>query len=291
MTFISQSEEDDQLAEIERLARETRFEGLNTDGDRAVGQVVIVGAGPGDPELLTLQATRELQAADIVVYDRLVTPGVLELGRREARRIAVGKEGHGPACRQDDINELIVRLAREGNRVVRLKGGDPTVFGRAGEEVKACRVAGVPVRIVAGVTAAAAAAAALNLSLTHRDIARRVQFVTGHDRDGHLPADLDLAALADPKATTCLYMARRTAGDLAQRLLDKGLPGSTPVIVMINVSRQDEDAVHGSIADLARGFPIPGDGPVVVMIGAALAQAECGLRKSRVDVPEENLAV
>jgi uroporphyrin-III C-methyltransferase/precorrin-2 dehydrogenase/sirohydrochlorin ferrochelatase len=197
---------------------------------------------------------------------------VLELARREARRIAAGKEGHGPACRQDDINELIVRLAREGKRVVRLKGGDPTVFGRAGEEVEACRAAGIPVGIVPGVTAAAAAAAALNLSLTHRDVARRVQFVTGHDRHGHLPPDLDIAALADPKATTCLYMAGRTAPALARDLIQHGLPASTPVVVMTNVSLKKEQTLRTTVGGLARDFTPPGDGPLILLVGAAMAE-------------------
>jgi uroporphyrin-III C-methyltransferase / precorrin-2 dehydrogenase / sirohydrochlorin ferrochelatase len=270
VTFISQSEEDARLCEIERIAHET----LAEKPAYRLGRVVIVGAGPGDPELLTLRAMRELQAADVIVYDRLVTPGVLELARREARRIAVGKEGHGPACRQDDINGLIVKLARDGKRVVRLKGGDPTIFGRAGEEVEACEAAGIPVSMVPGVTTAAAAAAALNLSLTHRDVARRVQFVTGHDRHGHLPADLDIAALADPKATTCLYMAGRTAPALAVELIQRGLPGGTAVVVMTNVSLQNEHIVRTTLSGLARDFAPREDGPVIVLIGAALAEAD-----------------
>jgi uroporphyrin-III C-methyltransferase/precorrin-2 dehydrogenase/sirohydrochlorin ferrochelatase len=265
-TFVSRGE-DGALAEAERLARETLLDNARS----CIGEVVIVGAGPGDPELLTLKAMRELQGADVIVYDRLVGAGVLELARREARRVAVGKEGHGPSCRQADINELIVRLAREGKRVVRLKGGDPTIFGRAGEEVEACRAAGIPVAIVPGVTTAAAAAASLNLSLTHRDVARRVQFATGHDRHGRLPADLDLAALADPKATTCLYMAGRTAADLARKLVARGLPPGTAAVVMSNVSRKNETTLHTSVAELARGLAPASDGPVIVMIGAAMA--------------------
>ena len=270
MTFISQSEEDERLSEIEQIAQEA----LSEKPAPWTGQVVIVGAGPGDPELLTLKAMRELQAADVIVYDRLVTPGVLELARREARRIAVGKEGHGPACRQDDINALIVSLAREGKRVVRLKGGDPTVFGRAGEEVEACHAADVPVSIVPGVTTAAVAAAALNLSLTHRDVARRVQFVTGHDRHGRLPADLDIAALADPNATTCLYMAGRTAPALARALIRHGLPPDTAAAVMSNVSLKNAQTIRTTLGALARDFEPSQDGPVIILIGAALNPAE-----------------
>ena len=223
--FTSSLNESSQPAELERMAR-----GLAIDRRRAghVGEVVIVGAGPGDPDLLTLKAMRELQAADVIVYDRLVTQGVLELGRREARRIHVGKEGHGAACRQEDISALIVDLALAGERVVRLKGGDPSVFGRTGEEIEACRQAGVPARIVPGVTTASAAAASLGLSLTHRDVARRLQFITGHDRHGELPADLDFRALADPHSTLVVYMGRRTAARLAARLIAEGCPRRRP---------------------------------------------------------------
>ena len=159
IAFISQAEEDARLAELEELARTIAEDGHGRTPQR--GEVILVGAGPGDPELLTLKAVRALQAADVIVHDRLVTPEILELGRCEARRIGVGKHGHGASCRQDDINALLVRLARDGSRVVRLKGGDPSVFGRAGEEIAACQAAGIPVRIVPGVTTALAAAAAL----------------------------------------------------------------------------------------------------------------------------------
>jgi uroporphyrin-III C-methyltransferase/precorrin-2 dehydrogenase/sirohydrochlorin ferrochelatase len=239
------------------------------------GEVALVGAGPGDPELLTLKAVRALQAADVIVHDRLVSEGVLELGRREARRILVGKEGHGASCRQDDINALVVQLALEGQRVVRLKGGDPGVFGRAGEEVAACRAAGVPVRIVPGVTTALAAAASLKVSLTHRDHAQRVQFVTGHGRAGGLSPDLDLDALADPHATTCIYMGRQTAPDLARLLMERGLGPDTPAIVVTEVSSASERAVRTTIAKLADGAGLPGNSaPTMLLIGAALDAAE-----------------
>jgi uroporphyrin-III C-methyltransferase/precorrin-2 dehydrogenase/sirohydrochlorin ferrochelatase len=270
VTFISQAQEDEQLAEIERLARKTLLE---EDERPPVGEVIIVGAGPGDPELLTLKAMRELQAADIIVYDRLVTPGVLELSRREARRIHVGKEGHGASCRQEDINALIVDLALAGERVVRLKGGDPAIFGRTGEEVAACRDAGVPVRIVPGITSASAAAALLNGSLTHRDHAQRVQFVTAHDRHGGLPENLNIGALADPQATTVVYMGRRTASKLATRLIEGGLPSDTPVAAVSNVSRDNQKSLHTTIMDVARGVSLPEDGPVIIMIGASVGAA------------------
>jgi uroporphyrin-III C-methyltransferase/precorrin-2 dehydrogenase/sirohydrochlorin ferrochelatase len=277
VTFISQAQEDEQLAEIERLARTTLLE---EDERPPVGEVIIVGAGPGDPELLTLRAMRELQAADVIVYDRLVTPGILELARREARRIHVGKEGHGASCRQDDINALIVDLALAGQRVVRLKGGDPAVFGRTGEEVAACREAGVPVRIVPGVTTASAAAAALNGSLTHRDHAQRVQFATAHDRHGGLPENLNIAALADPQATTVIYMGRRTASKLAVQLIESGLPADTPIAAVSNVSRDNQRCLHTTIMDVAHGASLPEDGPLIIMIGASVAAArEVGVQQ------------
>jgi uroporphyrin-III C-methyltransferase / precorrin-2 dehydrogenase / sirohydrochlorin ferrochelatase len=272
VTFISQAEEDDRLAKLERLA--IRLGGEEEDGAR-IGEVVIVGAGPGDPELVTLKAMREMQAADVVVYDRLVTDEVLELARREARRIHVGKKGHGDSCRQEDICALIVSLAREGHRVVRLKGGDPAIFGRTGEEVDACREAGIPVRIVPGVTTASAAAAALDVSLTDRKAAQRVQFVTGHDKEGKLPENLDLAALSDPRATTVVYMGRRTAARLAVAMLERGLPAETPAIVMTNVSLRTQSATPSSLQGLIEGDAFGDDAaPTLVMIGEALAGAQ-----------------
>ncbi|QRM33570.1 siroheme synthase CysG [Microvirga sp. VF16] len=265
---------------LDQLARETS--GVAPERP-ALGEVVIVGAGPGDPELLTLKAMRELQAADVIVYDRLVTPAILELARREARRVHVGKEGHGASCRQEDINALIVDLALAGERVVRLKGGDPAVFGRTGEEVTACQEAGVPARIVPGITTASAAAASLNGSLTHRDHAQRVQFVTAHDRHGDLPEDLNIGALADPRATTVVYMGRRTASKLATRLLENGLPPDTPVVATSNVSRTDQKNLHTTVGSVARGIPLPEDGPLIITIGASASDATGNpLQRSRV---------
>ena len=148
------------------------------------GSVTLVGAGPGDPELLTLRAVRALQSADVILFDDLVSRDVLDFARREARKMLVGKTGHGPSCKQDDINALMVSLARQGKRVVRLKGGDPLIFARAGEEIDACRAAGIAVEIVPGITAAQGAAASLGIPLTDRERARRVQFITGHAKDG-----------------------------------------------------------------------------------------------------------
>ncbi len=192
------------------------------EAEPAAGRVTLVGAGPGDPELLTLKAVRALQSADIILYDDLVSDGVLELARREARRMLVGKTGHGPSCKQSDINELLVKLALQGRHVVRLKSGDPLVFGRATEEIEACEKAGIPVAIVPGVTSAQGAAAELGISLTERSKARRVQFLTGHGADGRLPPDIAWEAVADPAATTILYMPGRTLAEFRDRALAAG---------------------------------------------------------------------
>lgn len=185
----------------------------------------------------------------------------------------VGKTGHGPSCRQDDINALMVSLARSGKRVVRLKSGDPLVFGRAGEEIDACRAAGVPVSVVPGVTAAQGAAASLCLSLTHRDAARRLQYVTGHDRRGALPDDLNWAALGDSSVTTVIYMPKRTLGALLARAIAEGLRPDTPALAVFNATRPDQAVLRGSATSLAEAIAASGiAGPAIVMVGDAVGR-------------------
>lgn len=289
VTFISQAEEDERLAELERMARSISL----GEAERREGEVVIVGAGPGDPELLTLKAVRELQAADVILFDRLVSPEVLELARREARRILVGKIGHGESCRQEEITRLMADLAAAGERVVRLKGGDPAVFGRAGEEIELCRARGIKVRMVPGVTAALAAASALTVSLTHRRHSQRVQFVTGHNRHGELPPDLDLDALADPRATTCIYMGRETARRLCAQLVGRGLHPATPVAIVSNVSRADERTAATTLGEVAEGAAsFPDEGPTLVLIGDALeGSAGAAMRGRESERPVTALAM
>jgi uroporphyrin-III C-methyltransferase/precorrin-2 dehydrogenase/sirohydrochlorin ferrochelatase len=230
--------------------------------------VILVGAGPGDPELLTLRAVRALQSADVILIDDLVSPQVLDFARREAKKMMVGKTGHGPACKQSEINDLMVKLAKAGKRVVRLKGGDPMIFGRAGEEIAACGAAGVAVEIVPGISAAQGAASRLLVSLTHRAQARRLQYITGHDRDGKLPADIDWRALADPAVTTIVYMPRKTLRDLSQRALAEGLDPATPAVAVANATRPDEALVSGTIADIADKIDAADiSRPTLVMIG------------------------
>ncbi|WP_050783511.1 siroheme synthase CysG [Methylobacterium nodulans] len=263
------------FAEPDRAPRRADLDDLmaETDAGPRGGSVVLVGAGPGDAELLTLKALRALRSADVILYDDLVAPEILDYARREARTMLVGKTGHGPSCRQDDINALMVSLARSGKRVVRLKAGDPLVFGRAGEEIEACRAAGIPVSVVPGVTAAQGAAASLGFSLTHRDAARRLQYVTGHDRRGALPDDLNWAALSEPSVTTVIYMPKRTLGALLARAVAGGLPPGTPALAVFNATRPEQVVVQGSAATLADRVAASGaEGPAIVMVGDAVGR-------------------
>ena len=250
--------------------REALFAGL---APQRVGSVALVGAGPGDPELLTLKAVRALQSATIILYDDLVGPEILELARREAKRVAVGKTGHAPSCSQKEINERIVELALAGETVVRLKGGDPLIFGRSTEEIEACEAAGIPVSIVPGISAAQGAAAALGFSLTERREARRVQFVTGHGADGKLPGDIDWKAIADPVATTVVYMPRKTLAEFARRALAHGLDPHTPALAVASATLAGQAEVSGTIADIvARTESLPAGAPVTIIIGRVARQ-------------------
>ncbi len=237
------------------------------------GSVTLVGAGPGDPELLTLRAVRALQAADVILFDDLVSRDVLDFARREARKLLVGKTGFGPSCKQDDINALMVNLARQGKRVVRLKGGDPLIFGRAAEEIAACRAANIAVEVVPGITAAQGAAAKLALPLTDRKAARRLQYVTGHSADGALPDDLDFASLADPATTTAIYMPTRTLAALVARAVAQGLDPATPALAIARATQPDQAVVSAPIGDLPERLAqaaLPG--PLLVMLGRIIGE-------------------
>ena len=194
-----------------------------------------------------------MQAADVILFDDLVSTDVLELARREAKRMAVGKRGKRDSCAQDDINALMLKLAQQGKRVVRLKSGDPMIFGRAGEEIAALEQAGIAVDVVPGVTSALAMAARLGVSLTHREHAQSVRFVTGHSRDGSLPQDLDWRGLADPRTTLVVYMGGRTAPSIVERLTAEGLCATTPAVAMSAISQAEERRWTGTLATLAEG--------------------------------------
>ena len=236
------------------------------------GSVTLVGAGPGDPELLTLRAVRALQSADVILFDDLVSRDVLDFARREARKMLVGKTGFGPSCKQSDINTLMVGLAKQGKRVVRLKGGDPFIFGRAADEIDACRAANIAVDVVPGITAAQGAAATLGIPLTDRDNSRRLQYVTGHARSGKLPDDIDWRALADPTTTTAIYMPVKTLEALVAKAMAEGLDPQTPSLAISRATRPDQQVVSAPISSLSAKIAqaaLPG--PVLVMLGRAMA--------------------
>lgn len=254
---------------------------LNGPEGGPAGFVWLVGAGPGAEDLLTLRAQRLLQEADVIVHDRLVPQAVVAMGRRDALRISVGKAKGAHSATQDEINALLVRLGGEGRRVVRLKAGDPLVFGRAGEEMAALRAAGIGHAVVPGVTAAVAAAASLALPLTLRGVASSLVFATGHDRDGEtLPG---WAGLALSGATVAVYMGRSVAGRVGRALIAAGFDAATPVAVVFNASRDDERVEAGSLADLIAAADLsaagsdgaaPDQDPALIIIGKAVAAAD-----------------
>ncbi len=237
------------------------------------GSVALVGAGPGDADLLTLRAIQRLQAAEVVLYDDLAGEDFMSFVNSEAELVAVGKRAGHPSPKQDEVSRLIVAYARAGKRVVRLKAGDPTIFARSDEELRALRDVGITVEIVPGITTATGAAAALGASLTKRGVARRVQLVTGHDVDGRLPGDLDIAALADPAATTCIYMGKATFPALVERLLAEGLDPSTPAAVVESLGSPEMRVVRGSVVEIARQLAAERPhGACMIIYGFALAQ-------------------
>jgi len=246
------------------------------------GSVTLIGAGPGDPELLTLRAVRALQSADVILFDDLVSRDVLDFARREARKMLVGKTGFGPSCKQDDINALMVSLAKQGKRVVRLKGGDPLIFARAAEEIAACQAAAIPFDVVPGITAAQGAASRLGIPLTDRTHARRLQYITGHAHDGALPADLDWKALADPATTSAIYMPVRTLTALVARATAEGLDPQTPALAIAHATRPNQAVVQAPVGELPTRIAVAAlTGPVLVMLGHVFGDKAVGQTASR----------
>ncbi|RXT21300.1 uroporphyrinogen-III C-methyltransferase [Rhizobium leguminosarum] len=240
--------------------------------DRVAGHVWLVGAGPGAEDLLTLRAQRVMMEADVIVYDALVPQAIVDMGRRDAERLSVGKRKGCHSKSQEEINDLLVDLGRQGKRVVRLKSGDPLVYGRAGEEMAALRAAGVTYEVVPGITSAFAAAADFELPLTLRGVASSLVFTTGHDLTGDvLP---DWASLAVSGATIAVYMGRTVAASVAERLMQAGIPSETTVAVIENASRAERRLLHGTLADLPDlQHRDELTGPVMVIIGDAVAGA------------------
>ena len=229
------------------------------------GFVSFVSSGPGDPELLTLKAVSRLAAADAVLFDDLSSGPILTHSRPGADLVGVGKRAGRASPKQGSVSQLLVDYALSGARVVRLKSGDAGLFGRLEEEIDACRAAGIAYEIIPGVTSASAAAAAYGIPLTRRLTARRVQFITGHDVTGELPADLNLAALADPAATTVIFMGKRTFAELSMKLQAHGLDPATPAVLAESVSTPDQRFLRATLATLAP--QISGDGPALILLG------------------------
>lgn len=237
------------------------------------GFVSFVGSGPGDPELLTLKAVARLQAADAVLFDDL-SSAVLGHARHGADLVAVGKRAGRPSPSQAHVSQLLVEYARTGIRVVRLKSGDAGMFGRLEEEIVALRAAGIPFEIVPGISAASAAAAAAQIPLTRRLSARRVQFVTGHDVTGDLPEQRNMAALADPEATTVVFMPKRTFPALAASLIAHGLSPDTPAMIAENIGHPDQNLARSTIAELAARLQEGFSGKPALILYGPLMDAE-----------------
>jgi len=234
-----------------------------------LGTVYLVGAGPGSPDLLTVRAAALIGEADVVVYDRLVGAGILAMARRDAQRIYVGKARSNHALPQEEISALLVRLAQQGKRVVRLKGGDPFIFGRGGEEIETFAAHGVPFEVVPGVTAASGVAAYAGIPLTHRDHAHAVTFVTGHLKDGTM--NLDWPALARPGQTVVVYMGLLGLPILCHELVAHGLAATTPAAVVQQATTANQRVITGTLADLpGRAFDARLEPPTLIIVGAVV---------------------
>jgi uroporphyrin-III C-methyltransferase / precorrin-2 dehydrogenase / sirohydrochlorin ferrochelatase len=242
-------------------------------GPRAAGDVTLVGAGPGDPELLTLKALRALQDADVILHDRLVSTEVLDLARRDAVRICVGKAAGMPGSTQEEINALLIEHAQQGKRVVRLKGGDPFVFGRGGEELQALAAAQIAFSVVPGITAALGAAAYAGIPLTHRDHAHAVTFVTGHSQDDGEPGrDPDWHALAKPGTTTVFYMGLARLDRIVTQLVQHGAPGTRPAAVIAQASTAQQRVIESTLDGIGDAVARAGiDSPALLVVGDVVA--------------------
>ncbi len=234
-------------------------------------QVFLVGAGPGDPDLLTVKALRLIRDAEVVIYDRLVSTEIMELVNPRALRISVGKESKRHPVPQQKINELLIRHALTGQRVVRLKGGDPFIFGRGSEEALALRQAGIGCEIVPGITAAQGCSASSGVPLTHRGLATGIRYVTGHCKQD-LPLDLDWQGLADADTTLVVYMGAANIGEISAHLISSGLSPQTPVLAVNNGTTPSETHLEGVLADIANAaLAARFEGPVLFIIGRVVS--------------------
>jgi uroporphyrin-III C-methyltransferase/precorrin-2 dehydrogenase/sirohydrochlorin ferrochelatase len=254
-----------------KIIDEALQEGLDRrDGG---GEVFLVGAGPGDPDLLTFRALRLMQLADVVVYDNLVSPGILELVRRDAEMIYAGKRRNDHTLPQEDINRLLVKLAKEGNRVLRLKGGDPFIFGRGGEEIDTLMQEGIPFQVVPGVTAAAGCASFAGIPLTHRDYAQSLVFATGHLKNGTI--ELNWTMLAQPAQTVVFYMGLLGLPIICRELKAHGRPGSTPAALVEQGTTQNQRVIVGTLdtlPDQVQEYDVKP--PTLIIVGEVVALHE-----------------
>lgn len=253
---------------VETLDFDATLAAFRTERQPQRGCVYLVGAGPGDPDLLTLKAFEALGRADVILYDRLVSPDVLARGRRDAERIYVGKQGYGPQVSQEETTALLIDLARAGKTVVRLKGGDPFIFGRGGEEVLELVGEGIPVQVIPGITAALGCAAAAQIPLTHRDVACAVTFATARLGGGE-PSEPPLFGVADQ--TWVIYMGGRQLSAITSQFRQRGLPADTPAAVVVDGTRPTEQIVFGTLETLAgEAASLPPDAPALLLVGRAV---------------------
>jgi len=257
----------------DEAAAEQQFAALlgeSAEAEPATGLVALVGAGPGDPELVTLKALRLLQEADVVLYDNLVNPGILELARRDSEKIYVGKRRRFHGIRQEGINALLVEHARAGRQVVRLKGGDPFIFGRGGEEIETLAEQGIDCVVVPGITAAMGAASYAGIPLTHRNVSQSVRFVTGHRQ--HDTVNLDWPELARADQTVVVYMGLLGLEEILRRLIEHGMPPATPAALVERATLPEQQVIVGTVSDLAAQVQAAAvSGPTLVIIGDVVA--------------------
>lgn len=262
------------LAGREEVAFKALQQSLDHATDKTIkGEVYLVGAGPGDPDLLTFRAMRLMQKADVVLYDNLVSDEVMELVRRDAERIYVGKKRDNHTLRQEEINDLLVKLAKEGKRVLRIKGGDPFIFGRGGEEIETLSSHGISFQVVPGISAANGVASYAGIPLTHRDYAQTVTFVTGHLKDGTV--NLDWPALTRPHQTVVIYMGLGGLAEICQKLIHHGLPPDHPIAVVQQGTTQYQRVMTGTLVDLPAKVEVAGlKAPTLTIVGEVVKLRE-----------------